>query len=133
VALIDWVSNLFLIDKKQGTICMCIDYRDINKACPKDKFPTPFIDQSVNDCAGSEIFSLMDGFSGYYQINIVPEYQHKTAFICPWGTFTYRKLPFGLKNAGATFQHIMSYAFHDIKHIMQPYLDDLPTRSMHRG
>jgi hypothetical protein len=132
VALTDWVSNLVPIDKKQGTIRVCIDYRDINKACPKDNFPTPFVDQIVDDCAGSEIFSLMDGFSGYNQINIVPEDQHKTAFICPWGTFAYRKLPFGLKNVGATFQRAMSYAFHDIKHIVQPYLDDLPAHSMRR-
>jgi hypothetical protein len=132
VSLTDWVSNLVPIDKKQGTIHVCIDYRDINKACPKDNFPTPFVDQIVNDCTRSEIFSLMDGFSRYNQINIVPEDQHKTTFICPWGTFAYRKLPFGLKNVGATFQRAMSYAFHDIKHIMQPYLDDLPTHSMHR-
>jgi hypothetical protein len=87
VALTDWVSNLVPIDKKQGTIRVCVDYRDINKACPKDNFPTPFVDQIVDDCARSEIFSLMDGFSGYNQINIVPEDQHKTTFISPWGTF----------------------------------------------
>jgi hypothetical protein len=130
MALTNWVSNLVLIDKKQGTICMCIDYRDINKAFPKDKFPTPFVDQIVDDCARSEIFSLMDGFFGYNQINIIPANQHKTTFICPWGTFSYRKLPFSLKNVGATFQRAMSYAFHDIKNIMQPYLDDLPTHPM---
>jgi hypothetical protein len=74
----------------------------------------------------------MDGFSKYNQINIVPADQHETSFICPWGTFTYRKIPFGLMNADATFQCAMSYAFHDIKHIVQPYLDDLLTHSMHR-
>jgi hypothetical protein len=132
VALTEWVSNPVPIDKKGGSIRVCVDYRDINKACPKDNFPTPFVDQIVDDCAGSEIFSLMDGFSGYNQINIAPEDQHKTAFICPWGTFAYRKLPFGLKNAGATFQRAMSYAFHDIKHIVQPYLDDLPAHSLRR-
>jgi hypothetical protein len=132
VALIDWVSNLVPIDKKQGTIRVCVDYRDINKSCPKDNFPTPFVDQIVDDCVGSEIFSLMDGFSGYNQINIVPEDQHKISFICPCGTFAYRKLPFGLNNADRTFQHAMSYAFHDIKHILQPYLDDLSTHSMCR-
>ena len=72
----------------------------------------------------------MDGFSGYNQINIAPEDQHKTTFICPWGTFMYKKLPFGLNNAGATFQRVMSYAFHDIRHIVQPYLDDLPAHSI---
>jgi hypothetical protein len=71
----------------------------------------------------------MDGFSKYNQIEILLEDQHKMAFICPWGTFAYRKLPFVLKNVGATFQWAMSYAFHDIKHIVQPYLDDLPIKS----
>ena len=71
----------------------------------------------------------MDGFSGYNQIEILPSDQHKTTFIFPWGTFAYNKLPFGLKNAGATFQHAMSYAFHDVKHIVEPYLDDIPAHS----
>jgi hypothetical protein len=132
VALTEWVSNPVPIDKKGGSIRVYVDYRDINKACPKDNFPTPFVDQIVDDCAGSEIFSLMDEFSGYNQINITPEDQHKTDFFCPWGTFAYRKLPFGLKNAGVTFQRAMSYAFHDIKHIVQPYLDDFPVHSIHR-
>jgi hypothetical protein len=132
VALTEWVSNPVLIDKKGGSICVCITYRDINKSCPKDNFLTPFVDQIIDDCAGSEIFSLMDGFFIYNQINIAPEDRHKTAFICPWGTFAYRKLPFGLKNAGATFQRAMSYAFLDIKHIVQPYLDDLLTHSLRR-
>jgi hypothetical protein len=88
VALTEWVSNPVPIDKKGGSIRVCVDYRDINKACPKDNFPTPFVDQIVDDCAGSEIFSLMDGFSGYNKINIAPEDQHKTTFICPWGTFS---------------------------------------------
>jgi hypothetical protein len=132
VTLTEWVSNPVPIDKKGGSIRVCVDYRDIKKACPKDNFPTPFVDQIVDDCANSEIFSLMDGFSSYNQINITPEYQHKTAFICPWGTFSYRKLPFGLKNAGTTFQRAMSYAFHDIKHIVQPYLEDLPSHSLCR-
>jgi hypothetical protein len=84
VALTNWVSNLVPVNKIQGTIHVCVDYRDINKTCPKDNFPTPFIDQIVENCVGSEIFSLMDGFSGYNHINIFPTNQHKTAFICPW-------------------------------------------------
>jgi len=131
IPLTDWVSNIVPINKKQGTIRICIDYRDINRACPKDNYPTPYIDQIIDDCAGSELFSFMDGFSSYNQINILPADQPKTAFICPWGTFAYCKLPFGLKNAGETFQWAMSYAFHDIKHIVQPYLDDLPAHSLH--
>ena len=68
----------------------------------------------------------MDGFSRYNQIQIKPEDQHKMAFICPWGTFAYNKMPFGLKNARATFQWAMNFSFHDIKSIVEPYLDDLP-------
>ena len=66
----------------------------MNKACPKDNYPTPFIDQIIDACAWSEVFSFMDGFSGYNQIQIKLEDQHKTAFIFPWGTFAYRKMPF---------------------------------------
>jgi hypothetical protein len=133
VSLTDWVSNLVLVNNKQGMICVYVDYRDINQSCPKDNFPTPFVDQIVDDCVGSEIFSLMDGFSSYNQINILPTDQHKTSFICPWGTFTYQKLPFGSKNVGATFQCPMSYSFHYIKNIVQSYQDDLSAHSMHRS
>jgi hypothetical protein len=72
----------------------------------------------------------MDDFSDYNQINILPADQHNTSFIFPWGTFAYQKLPFGLKNAGVTFQCAMSYVFHDIKHILQPYLDDMSVHFM---
>lgn len=68
---------------------MCVDYRDINRACPNENYPTLFIDQIVDDCAESEVFSFMDGFFGDNQINILPSNQHKTTLICPWGTFTY--------------------------------------------
>ena len=71
----------------------------------------------------------MDGFSGNNQIEIFLADQHKMTFIFPWVTFAYKKLPFGLKNVGATFQCAMSYAFHDIKHIVEPYVDDLPAHS----
>jgi hypothetical protein len=72
-------------------------------------------------------------FFGYNQIQIKPEDQHKTNFICPWGTFAYRKMPFGLKNVGATFQRAMSFSFHDLKHIVEAYLDDLASRSHKRS
>ena len=71
----------------------------------------------------------MDGFSSYNQIEILPTDQHKMAFIFPWGKFAYKKLPFDLKNFGLTFQCAMSYTFHDVKHIVEPYLDDLPAHS----
>jgi hypothetical protein len=75
----------------------------------------------------------MDIFSGYNQIQIKPEDQHKMTFIFPWGTFAYRKMPFGLKNVGATFQQAISFAFHDLKHIVEAYLDDLASRSRKRS
>ena len=92
----------------------------------------PFIDQIIDAYVGSEVFSFMDGFFGYNQIQIKSEYQHKIAFICPWGTFMYNKIPFGLKNAGDTFQQEMKFSFHDIKAIVKPYLDDLPAHSCKR-
>lgn len=104
VPLTDWVSYIVPVTKKWGTIRVCVDYRDINKACPKDNCPTHSINQIIDDCACSEVFSFMDGFSRYNQINILPADQHKTAFIFPWGTFVYNKLPFVLKNASANFQ-----------------------------
>jgi hypothetical protein len=73
----------------------------------------------------------MDGFYGYNHIDILSVDQHKTNFICPWGTFSYQKLPFGLKNVGSTFQLAMSYEFYDIKHIVEPCIEDLPTHSSH--
>jgi hypothetical protein len=132
VQLTQWVLNLILVNKKQGTICVCMKFCDLNKASPKDNFPTPFIDQIVNECAGCEEFYFMDGFSGYNQIQIKPENQHKTTFICPWGTFYYRKMPFGLKNVGATFQQAMLFYFHDLKHIVESYLDVLVSQSHKR-
>ena len=71
----------------------------------------------------------MDGFSGYNQIQIKPEYQHKPTFIFPLGTFAYWKMPFGLKNVGSTFQRSMYFSFHDLKHIVEAYLDDLASQS----
>jgi hypothetical protein len=102
--LTEWVSNLVLMNKKQGTIHVFMYLRDLNKDFPKDNFSTLFIDHIIDECVGSEVFSFMDKFLGYNQIHIKPEDHHKTTFICPWGTFTYQKIPFILKNIGATFQ-----------------------------
>jgi hypothetical protein len=96
---------------------------------PKTTFLCPFIDQVIDDCVGHKAFSFMDGFSGYNQIQIHPVDQYKTMFTTPWGTFSYRVMPFGLKNAGATFQRAMKYIFHDLAHIILTYLDDLTARS----
>ena len=103
----------------------CIDFHDLNWAWPKDNFPTPFIDKIIDVCTGHEVFSFMDGFAGYNQIQIWKEDHYNTAFTTPWGTFTYQVIPFGLKNARATFQRAMMYCFHDLIHIILVYLDDL--------
>jgi hypothetical protein len=92
----------------------------------------PFIDQIIDDCAGHEALSFMDGFSGYNQIQIHPVDQYKAAFITPWGKFSYRVMPFSLKNVGATFQRAMTYIFHDLAAIILAYLDDLIARSKKR-
>jgi hypothetical protein len=89
----------------------------------------PFINQIIDDCTGHEALSFMDRFSGYNQIQIHPADQYKTTFTTLWGTFSYRVMPFGLKNAGATFQWAMTYIFHDLAHIILAYLDDLTARS----
>jgi hypothetical protein len=132
IHLTQWVSNPVSVNKKQGTIHVCMDFHDLNKACPKDNFPTPFIDQIIDECAGCEAFSFMDVFLGYNQIQINPKDQQKTTFICSWGTFSYHKMPFGLKNVGATSQRAMSFSFHDLKHIVEAYLYYLTSRSHKR-
>jgi hypothetical protein len=132
VPLTEWASNPVPVNKKKGTIHVWMDFCDLNKAYPKDNFPTPFINQILDECVGSKVFSFMDGFSGYNQIYIKPKDQHKMTFICPWGTFTYQKMPFDLKNAGATFQRAMTFAFHNLKHIVEAYLDDLAAHSRKR-
>ncbi|XP_039172811.1 uncharacterized protein LOC120295615 [Eucalyptus grandis] len=93
--------------KKDGRVRICVDYRDLNKASPKDDFPLPHIDVLVDSTAGFELFSFMDGFSGYNQIRMKEVDKEKTTFITPWGTFHYKVMPFGLKNAGATYQRAM--------------------------
>lgn len=121
------------IKKPNGKICICIDFRDLNKAYPKDDLPLPNIDNLVDAMVGHEMLSLMDGFSRYNQIKVAPKDQHKTAFITPWGTFYYKVMPFGLKNAGATYQRAMTYIFHDYMHdIIEYYVDDLLAKSKTR-
>lgn len=83
----EWISNIVPVSKPDGHIRICIDFRDLNKECPKDDFPLPHIDTIVDLTAGHAMYSLMDGFSGYNQIKIAPKDQDKIAFTCPWGTY----------------------------------------------
>jgi hypothetical protein len=121
-----WVANIVPVPKKDGKVRMCVDYRDLNQASPKDDFPLPHIDVLVDNIAQFSVFSIMDGFSGYYQIKMAPEDMEKTTFITPWGTFCYKVMPFGLKNAGATYQRAMVTIFHDMIHKeIEVYVDDM--------
>nr|GEX49721.1 reverse transcriptase domain-containing protein [Tanacetum cinerariifolium] len=93
---------------------VCIDYRKLNEATRKDHFPLPFMDQMLERLAGNEYYCFLDGFSGYFQILIDPIDQEKTTFTCPYGTFAYKRMPFGLCNAPGTFQRYMMAIFHDM-------------------
>ncbi|GJS84519.1 reverse transcriptase domain-containing protein [Tanacetum coccineum] len=121
-----WVSPVHCVPKKGGITVVknedneliptrlvtgwrvCIDYRKLNDATRKDHFPLPFMDQMLERLAGNEYYCFLDGFSGYFQIPIDPLDQEKTTFTCPYGTFAYRRMPFGLCNAPGTFQRCMT-------------------------
>jgi len=121
----EWVSPLVLVPMKNGKWIICVDYQELNKATKKDHFPLPFIDQVLDSLAGKKFFSFLYGFSGYNQIQISLEDQDKTTFTCPWGTFAYRVLPFGLCNAPATFQRAVLSIFSDLVHdAVEIYMDD---------
>ncbi|GJU86124.1 putative nucleotidyltransferase, ribonuclease H [Tanacetum coccineum] len=138
-----WVSPIHVVPKKGGmTVVLnddnelipsrtvtgwrvCIDYRKLNDATRKDHFPLPFIDQMLERLCGNEYYCFLDGFSGFFQIPIAPEDQEKTTFTCPYGTFAYRRMPFGLCNAPATFQRCMTAIFHDmVEDFMEVFMDD---------
>ena len=99
-----WLVNVVPVPKKDGKVRMCVDFRDLNKASPKDDFLLPHIDILVDNTVGHALLSFMDGFSGYNQIKMALEDMEKTSFITPWETYCYKVMPLGLKNAGATYQ-----------------------------
>nr|GEY97839.1 reverse transcriptase domain-containing protein [Tanacetum cinerariifolium] len=138
-----WVSPVHCVPKKGGFTVVeneenemiptrlvtgwrvCIDYRKLNEATHKDHFPLPFMDQMLERLAGNEYYCFLDGFSGYFQIPINPCEQEKTTFTCPYGTFAYRRMPFGLCNARGTFQRCMLAIFHDmVEKTMEVFMDD---------
>nr|GEV89934.1 reverse transcriptase domain-containing protein [Tanacetum cinerariifolium] len=104
---------------------VCIDYRKLNEATRKDHFPLPFVDQMLERLAGNQYYCLLDGFAGYFKIPIDPKDQEKTTFTCPYITFAYRRMPFGLCNAPGTFQRCMMAIFHDmIEKTIEVFMDD---------
>nr|GEW58099.1 retrovirus-related Pol polyprotein [Tanacetum cinerariifolium] len=138
-----WVSPVHCVPKKGGFTVVtneeneliptrlvtgwrvCIDYRKLNEATRKDHFPLPFMDQMLERLAENEYYCFLDGFSGYFQIPIDPRDQEKTTFTCPYGTFAYRRMPFGLCNAPGTFQRCMLAIFHDmVEKTMEVFMDD---------
>jgi hypothetical protein len=121
-----WCLNLVVARKKNGQIRLCIDFRNLNIACTKDNYPLPKMETLLQRVTGLGIISMLDGFSGYNQIRVKEEDRRKTTFTTPWGTFEYLIMPFGLSNAGATFQRAMDYAFRGlIGKIIEIYQDDL--------
>ena len=107
----DWLANVVLVKKANGKWRMCSDFTDLNKACPKDSFPLPRIDQLVDSIAGHKFLTFMDAFLRYNQIKMAEEDQEKTAFITSQGLYFYKVIPFGLKNAGATYQRLVNKIF----------------------
>ena len=99
----EWLANVVPVPKKDGKVRVCADFRNLNKVIPKDDFPLPHIDMLVDSTTRHAMLSFMDGFFSYNQIMMAPEDREKTSFITEWGTYCYRVMPFGLKNAGATY------------------------------
>ena len=129
----EWLANVVVVPKKGGKWRVCIDYTYLNEACPKDNFPLPQIDQIVDAIAGHGILSFLDAFFGYHQIPMHPPNTEKITFITPHGLYCYNVMPFGLKNAGATYQRIMTKVFRPlIGKSMEVYIDDMLVKSKER-
>ena len=111
---VKWIANVVPVPKKDGKVRMCMDFRDPNKACPKDDFPLPHIDVLVDNTIGNALMSFMDGFSGYNQIKMAPKDMAKTTFTTEWRICCYTVMQFGLKNAGATYQRMATALLHDM-------------------
>jgi hypothetical protein len=121
-----WLANLVHVRKKSGEIRLCIDFMNLNRVSLKDNYTLPKMDQILQNIVGSKRISMLDGFSGYNQIMVHPDDQEKTSFTTPWGTFMYAKIPFGLMNAGETFQRDMDIKFVEEKdNFIVIYLDDI--------
>jgi ribonuclease HI/transposase InsO family protein len=129
----EWISNIVPVKKKNSDkLRVCVDFRDLNKATPKDEYPMPLADVLINNASGHKIFSFLDGNAGYNQIFMAEEDVYKTAFRCPGfiGLYEWVVMTFGLKSAGATYQRAMNLIFHDLLGLlMEVYIDDIVVKS----
>ncbi|CAA0839165.1 Unknown protein, partial [Striga hermonthica] len=126
----EWLSNQVMVRKAENKWRMCTDFRDLNKACPKDHYPLPRIDQLVDSTAGCELLSMMDASQGYHQIPLAVEDQKRVSFVTSKGTYCYVVMPFGLRNAGATYQRMVDKMFsRQLGRNMEVYVDDMLVKS----
>ncbi|MCO5583550.1 hypothetical protein L7F22_037461 [Adiantum nelumboides] len=126
----EWISPVVVTPKKNGKWRVCVDYKPLNAATNRDHFPLPFQDVILNEVARHEHYTICDGYSGYYQIRIAEEDQHKTTFITPWGCFAFQVLPFGLTNTQSTFTMFTSFIFQPFfGKSIRVFLDDFCTHS----
>ncbi|GKB90884.1 reverse transcriptase domain-containing protein [Tanacetum coccineum] len=121
-----WLSNLVMVKKHDGSWRMCVDFKDLNKACPKYGYPLPEIDWKVESLYGFTFKCFLDTYKGYHQIKMAKEDEEKTVFITSQGIFCYSKMPFSLRNAGATYQRLVDKAFHkQVGRNLEVYVDDI--------
>ena len=131
---LEWLANTVVVKKKNGKWRVCVDFTDLNRACLKDLFPMPKIDQLVDATYGHPRMSFLDAFQGYHQIALALEDQGKTAFISPDANYHYTVMPFGLKNAGATYQRMMTRMFRNkIGRTVEVHIDDMVVKSKQEG
>ena len=130
IFFLEWLANTVVVRKKNGKWRICVDFTDLNRACPKNPFPMPKIDQLVDATYGHPRISFLDAFQGYHQIVLAAEDQKKTAFISPDTNYHYTMMPFGLKNAEATYQRMMTRMFRDkVGHTVEVYIDNMVVKS----
>jgi hypothetical protein len=133
VAYPTWLANVVMVQKKSGKWSMCIDFTNVNKACPKDNFPLPRIDKIVDSAAGCEVMSLLDCFSGYHQIYMKEEDKASTSFITPFGTYCFLRMSEGLKNAGSTFSRLTKSVLESqVGRNIFTYVDDIVIASRNK-
>ncbi|GKD35758.1 reverse transcriptase domain-containing protein [Tanacetum coccineum] len=126
----DWLSNLVMVKKHDGSWRMCVDFTDLNKACPQDCYPLLEIEWKIKSLYGYPFKYFLDAYKGYHQIQMAESDEEKTAFHTSQGVYCYIKMPFGLKNAGATYQRLVDKAFDSqVGRNMEMYVDDMVIKS----